>query len=444
MARACDDVPTASWWTVGGRSFPSELEDAMTATAENNPDVAVVGAGIAGASIATVLARGGVEVLLLERQGGYRDRVRGEYMATWGVLEARALGLEDVIRSTQAVDARYSVGYDELCTPSAAEEAKTDRSTIFPGVPGPLCASHPGMCQALAEDAVRSGTELVRGVTEVRVQTGRRPSLTYLNGAEREVRPRLIIGADGRTSTVRRQSGIHLNKAPATHVVAGLLVEGASRWPDDECTPGGVEGDLEFYVFPQGDGCLRLYTCHANEQAGRWAGRAGAQRFVEAFAGLRSIPESRGLGDVTPAGPCGTFSGEQAWCDEPYAAGVVLLGDAGGYDDPVTGQGLSLALRDVGQLSGQLLASADWTVAALRQYGEQRAERLRRMRRVSTTFAALMTTFTDAGRARRERFYAASDAGQEEVRMALGAISRGPDRLPSEAFTDQLHESLLA
>src|SRR5580693_3901689 len=410
-----------------------------------NPDVVVVGAGIAGSSIAAVLARGGAEVLLLERQREYRDRVRGEYMQPWGVLEAQALGLEDVIRSTQAVDARYSVYYDELSVPSAAEEAKSDRSsTIFPGVRGGLCASHPKACQALAEDAVRSGAELVRGVTEVRVQTGKRPSITFLNGAEREVRPRLIIGADGRTSTARRQSGIHLNKAPATHVVAGLLVEGASRWPDDECTPGGVEGDLDFYVFQQGDGCLRLYTCHANEQAGRWAGRAGAQRFVEAFAGLRSIPESRGLGDVTPAGPCGTFSGEQAWCDEPYAAGVVLLGDAGGYDDPITGQGLSLALRDVGQLSGLLLASADWTVAALRQYGEQRAERLRRMRRVSTTFAALMTTFTEAGRARRERFYAASDAGQEEVRIALGALSRGPDRMPIDAFTDQLHESLLA
>jgi hypothetical protein len=66
------------------------------------------------------------------------------------------------------------------------------------------------------------------------------------------------------------------------------------------------------------------------------------------------------------------------------------------------------------------------------------------MRRVSKTFAALMTTFTDAGRARRDRFYAASGAGQEEVRMALGALTRGPDRMPSEAFTDQLHESLLA
>jgi menaquinone-9 beta-reductase len=409
----------------------------------SNPDVVVVGAGMAGASIAAVLARGGVEVLLLERQRGYRDRVRGEYMAEWGVLEARTLGLEDVIRSTQAVDARYSVPYDELFAQSIAEEMKTDRSAVFPDVRGPLCACHPKTCQALAEDAARSGAELVWGVAEVGVRTGKRPSITFRNGTEREVRPRLIIGADGRASTVRKQSCIHINKAPATHVVAGLLVEGASRWPGDQYAIG-VERDLQFYVFPQGAGRLRLYTCHANEQATRWAGRAGAQRFIEAFAGLRSIPESLGLGDVKPAGPCGTFSGEQTWCDEPYADGVVLLGDAGGYDDPVDGQGLSLAMRDVRQLSELLLASGDWTAAALRQYGEQRAERLRRMRRVSKTFAALMTTFTDAGRARRDRFYAASGAGREDVRMALGAIFRGPDRLPSEAFTDQLHESLLA
>ena len=101
-------------------------------------------------------------------------------------------------------------------------------------------------------------------------------------------------------------------------------------------------------------------------------------------------------------------------------------------------------MRDVRQLSELLLASGNWTATALRLFGEQRAERLRRMRRVSTTFAALMTTFTGAGRARRDRYYAAANAGQEDVRMALGAIWRGPDRLPSEAFTDQLHESLLA
>ena len=409
-----------------------------------NPDVVVVGAGIAGASIAAVLARGGLEVLLLERQRAYRDRVRGEYMAPWGVLEARAVGLETAIRGAHAVDARYSVSYDELVAPSAAEAAKGDASTILPGVRGPMCASHPQACQALADEAVRLGAKLVCGVTEVRVQAGTRPSVTYLNGTEMQVRPRLIIGADGRTSTVRKQSGIRINKAPASHVIAGLLVEGASRWPADQFSIG-VERDLQFYVFPQGGGGrLRLYTCHANEQAARWAGRAGPQRFLQAIAGLRSIPAALGLGGATAAGPCATFSGEQTWCEEPYAEGVVLLGDAGGYDDPVDGQGLSLAMRDVRQLSELLLATDDWTPAGLRPYGQQRAERLRRMRRVSLTFAALMTTFTADSRARRGRFYAASGAGGDDFRLALGAIHLGPDRLPIEAFSDRLHESLLA
>lgn len=409
----------------------------------NNPDVVVVGAGIAGASIAAVLARDGLEVLLLERQRAYRDRVRGEYMAPWGVLEARTVGLEAVIRGARAVDARYSVPYDELLTPSAAEAAKGDASSILPGVRGPLCASHPGACQALAGEAVRLGAELVRGVGEVRVQAGARPSVTYLNGSEMQVRPRLVIGADGRASTVRKQCGIHIHKAPASHVIAGLLVEGASRWPDDQYSIG-VEGDLQFYVFPQGGGRVRLYTCHANDQAARWAGRAGPQRFLQAFARLQAIPAALGLGDGTAAGPCATFGGEQTWCEEPYADGVVLLGDVGGYDDPVDGQGLSLALRDVRQLSELLLATSDWTVAALRPYGQQRAERLRRMRRVSLTFAALMTTFTADGRARRNRFRAASGAVGDDIRLALGAIHLGPDRLPIDAFSDQLHESLLA
>ena len=88
----------------------------------------------------------------------------------------------------------------------------------------------------------------------------------------------------------------------------------------------------------------------------------------------------------------------------PTLNGVVLLGDAEGYDDPVDGQGLSLAMRDVRQLSELLLATDDWTLAGLRPYGQQRAERLRRIRRVSLTFAALMTTFTADSRARRGRF----------------------------------------
>ena len=144
-----------------------------------DPDVVVVGGGIAGASIAAVLARAGKSVLVLERQVEYRDRVRGEYMAPWGVLEARAIGLEETIRATNAVDGRYQVPFGEQNESSAAERLKSDNSTILPGVNGPLFASHPRSCQALADEASSQGAEVVGGVSEVRVKQGARPSVVF-------------------------------------------------------------------------------------------------------------------------------------------------------------------------------------------------------------------------------------------------------------------------
>lgn len=65
----------------------------MTAAA----DVVVVGEGVAGGALATVLARGGLDVVVLERQTAYRDKVRGEVFLPWGAEEVRALGLEQVL-----------------------------------------------------------------------------------------------------------------------------------------------------------------------------------------------------------------------------------------------------------------------------------------------------------------------------------------------------------
>ena len=49
---------------------------------------------------------------------------------------------------------------------------------------------------------------------------------------------------------------------------------------------------------------------------------------------------------ATPAGPCATYPGDDTWTDAPFADGVVLIGDAAGYNDPIIGQGLSIAMRD--------------------------------------------------------------------------------------------------
>jgi flavin-dependent dehydrogenase len=54
-------------------------------------DVIIVGGGIAGGALSIALARGGLDVVVRERSDRYEDRVRGEWLATWGAAEAREL-----------------------------------------------------------------------------------------------------------------------------------------------------------------------------------------------------------------------------------------------------------------------------------------------------------------------------------------------------------------
>src|SRR4051812_3435716 len=60
-------------------------------------DVVIVGGGIAGSSLGGVLARGGLGVLVVEKEARFRDRIRGEGTWPWGVVEAHRAGLADLL-----------------------------------------------------------------------------------------------------------------------------------------------------------------------------------------------------------------------------------------------------------------------------------------------------------------------------------------------------------
>src|SRR5215470_7203951 len=62
-------------------------------------DLIVVGGGIAGASLAQRMAKGGARVLVLEQETEFRDRIRGECLVPWGVGEARQLGVAETLRT---------------------------------------------------------------------------------------------------------------------------------------------------------------------------------------------------------------------------------------------------------------------------------------------------------------------------------------------------------
>src|SRR5262249_55052104 len=70
--------------------------------ARDGYDIITVGGGLGGAALAKSMAEHGARVLVLEREKRFKDRIRGEFMAPWGVAEAQALGIDGLLRATCA------------------------------------------------------------------------------------------------------------------------------------------------------------------------------------------------------------------------------------------------------------------------------------------------------------------------------------------------------
>ncbi|MBV8296174.1 MAG: FAD-dependent monooxygenase, partial [Acidimicrobiia bacterium] len=168
----------------------------------SRPDVAIVGAGIAGGALAAVLAQQGLDVLLVERQVEYHDRVRGETMFPWGVAELLDLGLAQVLLDAGGGYATSLVLGDELLPPGA-DPLSVPLDAVIPRVPGQLNVGHPQACAALADNAVKAGARVVWGASDVAVTPDGQPRLSFAaDGQSKEVAPRLVVGADGRASSV--------------------------------------------------------------------------------------------------------------------------------------------------------------------------------------------------------------------------------------------------
>ena len=145
-------------------------------------DVVLVGGGIAGASLAQALARGGLGVTVLEASSEFPDRVRGESMQCWGVAEARTLGVEQVLLDAGAHTATVWNQYDE----GVPDPAPIPMNIMVPGIDGSLNLRHPDVCQALLDAAASAGATVIRGVSKVELANDAPWTVTYENDGRRE------------------------------------------------------------------------------------------------------------------------------------------------------------------------------------------------------------------------------------------------------------------
>jgi 2-polyprenyl-6-methoxyphenol hydroxylase-like FAD-dependent oxidoreductase len=397
-------------------------------------DAVIVGGGIAGSSLGMALAADGLSVVVLEATTEFADRVRGESMLAWGVREARELGAEQVLLDAGAHTTAIWHSFDPALSLAESEAAPIPVGMMLPGIGGSLNLRHPVACQALADAAAKAGCDVRRGVRDVEVEPGPRPVVRWHDGdGPAEVTARLVVGADGRNSSVRRQAGLVATRTVETHMVAGLLLDGVdvgSEVPPDYIAG---EGTLFQATFFQSGGQVRVYLCPGLSEKHRFSGPGGIDEFRRASL-FSCVPHSEALAAATPAGPLATYPGDHLTVDPPCTSGVVLIGDAAGYSSPITGQGLSCAMRDARTVR-DVLRGGDWSPAAFAPYAEERRER---MRRLLVTSALIAAVFADDGPlderpARRARLRTLM--GTDPLLFGLVvSMHAGPEAAPAEAL----------
>ena len=308
-------------------------------------DAIVVGARVAGAPTAMLLARAGARVLLVDRAQRGSDTqsthalMRGAVLQLrrWGLLDRLIAGGTPPVRATTfrygdsriRVDVKPRDGIDALYGP---------RRTVL----DPLLV-------AAAEEA---GVETWFGARVTALLRGDRDRVSGVrfrsaDGSTRTFTSDIVIGADGAESFVARSAGApitrrgHASSATIIGYVDGLLTD-SFEWA---YRPGSFAG----YVPTDGG-----QTCVAAAMTSEGF-RATGRRDVRAVAVSILREFSPDVADLVadPAVRLTSFPGRPGFFRRATGPGWALVGDAGHWKDPAGAHGITDALRDA-----ELLASA--------------------------------------------------------------------------------------
>jgi len=294
-------------------------------------DVAIAGGGPAGLAMAIHTARRGLSTLVIERRAAPVDKACGEGVMPAGMVELDLLGVLPLLKAGDCAPFR---GIRYVQEDGIAAEGR------LPGEGG-LGIRRTALVDALASRARAEGAmlqsenavlwyERIPGAIELQTQAG-------------QVQAQVLVAADGIASPLRHAEG--LDGLPITPLRFGLRQHyRCERWTD--FVEVHLSDGAEAYVTPVGPdrvGVAFLWEDgRVSKPVSPEALRGRFPLLVEKLAGSEAESSPRGAGPLARAARART------------ADRFALLGDAAGYVDAITGEGLSLAFGCAWALAGIL------------------------------------------------------------------------------------------
>lgn len=332
-------------------------------------DVVIAGGGLAGSVTGLLLARRGLTSVVVDKAEFPRDKPCGEGLLPHGLDLLRQLALGDVVEECEAQPFR---GILYRCHGIVArgdfEDGMTGR-----GVRRRL------LDEKLRRRAAEAGVRFVTGAVMGAASDDEGASVSLAGGPT--LRGRFLVGADGPRSVVRHALGLD-GGAPGRPRYA---LRRHFRLPPGSPLPERVEVNVvdgyELYVTPAAPGLVGVAALCERRVMHEGTGRpdermaalvAGCPPVAERLVG--AVPESQALA-------CGPL---RVRARDVGRGRAFLVGDAAGYVDAITGEGMSLALG-----AAMSCAEAISAVTAGAPIDEQRALYRRRRSRAFRDHALL-------------------------------------------------------
>jgi geranylgeranyl reductase family protein len=340
-------------------------------------DVAIVGAGPAGAATACHFARAGFQVVLIDQRRFPRDKVCGDFVGPAALEELDQLGLLSQQIFTTATQIRngalYVNGQKLIGRPFPHIGNLRDYG---------LCIPRMLLDEAIVNAAVAAGAHLIEEARVIGYESDPTGVTVFYKHADsqKRLRIRLLIGADGSSSLISRALRGAKPARRDTIVAVRAYFEGvegptdqADLYLNSSCFPG------YYWLFPTGTNTanvgvgMPLEVCHGTEhqQLGRLL-----RQLIESDPAIGCRLANAKISDKIVGWPLAIFNPRLPIVDNR----VALIGDAAGFINPLSGEGIQYALRSARWCSEALrdaLSSDNLSALGLRPYATRAQAEMR-------------------------------------------------------------------